>query len=80
LQEPQAMLSKLAVGAARVQPSRSGLGARLTDLVVKVEAMLETYRQRRALLALSDHMLRDLGLSRADAYREATRSFWDLPA
>jgi uncharacterized protein YjiS (DUF1127 family) len=72
------MLSKLAVGAARVRPIRLGLGARLTDLVVKVEAMLETYRQRRALLALSDHMLRDLGLSRADAYREATRSFWDL--
>jgi uncharacterized protein YjiS (DUF1127 family) len=73
------MLSKLAVGAARVRPIGSGLGARLTDLVVKVEAMLETYRQRRVLLALNDHMLRDLGLSRADTYREATRPFWDLP-
>jgi uncharacterized protein YjiS (DUF1127 family) len=41
--------------------------------------MMETYRQRRALLALSDHMLHDLGLSRADAWREAGRSFWDLP-
>jgi uncharacterized protein YjiS (DUF1127 family) len=24
-------------------------------------------------------MLRDLGLSRADAYREGSRPYWDLP-
>ena len=73
------MLSKFAVDTARVPSSRPGLGGWVTGLVVKIEAMVETYRQRRALFALSDHMLRDLGLSRADAYREATRSFWDLP-
>jgi uncharacterized protein YjiS (DUF1127 family) len=28
---------------------------------------------------LSDAMLRDIGLSRADAERESTRPFWDLP-
>jgi uncharacterized protein YjiS (DUF1127 family) len=37
----------------------------------------ELARQRRALGALSDHMLKDLGLSRADALREAGRPFWD---
>jgi uncharacterized protein YjiS (DUF1127 family) len=36
-------------------------------------------RERRALMALSDVALKDMGLSRADAYREGTRSFWDLP-
>jgi uncharacterized protein YjiS (DUF1127 family) len=36
-------------------------------------------RERRALLELSDDALKDVGLSRADAYREGTRSFWDLP-
>jgi uncharacterized protein YjiS (DUF1127 family) len=36
-------------------------------------------RERRALRALSDEALKDIGLSRADAYREGTRSFWDLP-
>jgi uncharacterized protein YjiS (DUF1127 family) len=37
-------------------------------------------RERRALAALSDETLKDIGLSRADTYRESTRSFWDLPA
>jgi len=37
------------------------------------------YRQRRQLAALSDHMLKDLGLSRADIETEANRPFWDDP-
>jgi uncharacterized protein YjiS (DUF1127 family) len=37
----------------------------------------ELARQRRALLRLDDHMLKDIGLSRADALREADRPFWD---
>jgi uncharacterized protein YjiS (DUF1127 family) len=36
----------------------------------------ELARQRRALLALSDHMLKDIGISRAEAEREASRPFW----
>ena len=35
-------------------------------------------RQRRQLLSLSDHMLRDLGLSRADVMAEASKPFWRL--
>jgi len=42
------------------------------------EAM-EVRRQRRALLGLSDVMLKDIGLSRADALRETDRRFWDMP-
>ncbi len=34
------------------------------------------YRQRRALLSLSDAMLKDLGLSRVDALREASKPCW----
>ena len=37
------------------------------------------YRERQALLALSDHTLKDIGLSRGDAHREANRRFWDIP-
>jgi uncharacterized protein YjiS (DUF1127 family) len=33
-------------------------------------------RERRLLLALDDRSLKDLGLSRADARREAARPFW----
>ncbi len=48
-------------------------------LARRLAAWVELHRQRRQLLSLSDHMLHDLGLSRADAEGEATRPFWDLP-
>jgi uncharacterized protein YjiS (DUF1127 family) len=35
-------------------------------------------RQRRALRSMSDEMLKDVGVSRADAMREAGRRFWDV--
>lgn len=37
------------------------------------------HRERRALMALSEHMLKDIGLSRSQAYREAERPFFDIP-
>lgn len=36
----------------------------------------ERIRQRRALLALDDWMLKDIGLSRADVMRECDKPFW----
>jgi uncharacterized protein YjiS (DUF1127 family) len=33
-------------------------------------------RERRALMELSDHMLRDIGISRAEAHGEAAKPFW----
>jgi uncharacterized protein YjiS (DUF1127 family) len=36
----------------------------------------ERARQRRHLQYLSDHMLRDIGLSRADVRAEAGKPFW----
>ena len=45
-----------------------------------VGASLRTWRHRargrRALEALSDHELRDIGLTRAHACREAQKPFW----
>jgi uncharacterized protein YjiS (DUF1127 family) len=38
---------------------------------------LERYRQRRALGSLSDHMLKDLGMSRTDATHETAKRFWE---
>jgi len=37
---------------------------------------LDRSRQRRQLAQLSDHMLRDIGLTRADAWIEAEKRFW----
>ena len=36
----------------------------------------ERSRQRRQLECLSDHMLRDIGLTRSDVLAEATKRFW----
>ena len=45
-------------------------------LVTAVEHWLERRRQRRALLEASDHLLKDIGVSRAEAYREGAKPFW----
>lgn len=42
-----------------------------------LERQLEKRRTRMELMELSDEMLKDIGLSRADAYREACRPFWE---
>lgn len=39
---------------------------------------LERSRQRRHLSALDDHMLSDIGLSRADVARECDKPFWQI--
>ncbi len=40
---------------------------------------LDVARQRRELLALDERALKDIGISRIDALREANASFWDIP-
>ncbi len=35
--------------------------------------------ERRMLRGLNDHILRDIGLTRAQASREVARPFWDAP-
>jgi uncharacterized protein YjiS (DUF1127 family) len=41
-----------------------------------LDVWLERARQRRALLRLSDALLDDVGLSRAEAWQEGTKPFW----
>lgn len=36
----------------------------------------ERANERRTLRNLSDHMLKDIGISRVDAHREANKRFW----
>ncbi len=57
-----------------------GFVTRLSRLPFTVLETLLTWqerdRQRRHLASLDDRMLRDMGISRADAEREAAVPFW----
>lgn len=57
-----------------------GIRARLARLGAWLRCALEVSRQRRALYRLDDTALNDLGLSRADAWQEADKPFWEQPA
>ncbi len=46
----------------------------------RLMSYLSLYRQRKALANLDDHLLRDLGLTREEALREADRPLWDAPS
>ena len=47
--------------------------------IATARAWMAVSHQRTKLRAMDDRMLRDIGLSREDAYREAERPFWDIP-
>jgi uncharacterized protein YjiS (DUF1127 family) len=51
---------------------RTGFGGVLNGL----RHRYAVYRQRRALLALDEAMLKDLGISRVDALQEGRKPFW----
>jgi uncharacterized protein YjiS (DUF1127 family) len=48
-----------------------------TRLVLALLQWQELAQQRRRLLALDDRMLKDIGITRADAWQEGRRPFWD---
>lgn len=58
----------------------SGVLPALSRAVVRAADTLATWqerrRQRRALETLPDHLLNDIGVSRADAGYEADKPFW----
>ena len=66
-------------GVPAAAPGTSGILATIGGFVFRMQAALVTRRQRRALLALDDRMLADIGLSRSQAYGEATRPMFELP-
>jgi uncharacterized protein YjiS (DUF1127 family) len=42
--------------------------------------MVAVWRQRQQLRQLDEHALRDIGLRREEADREANRPLWDVPS
>lgn len=57
--------------------SSSRLGLTLPTLPIL--RMFSVMGERRRLSQLSDKQLDDIGMTYADAAREANRPFWDLP-
>jgi uncharacterized protein YjiS (DUF1127 family) len=55
-----------------------GLAAWLRHAVDLLLTWHERARQRRQLRTLSDRMLRDIGLTRADVMAESSKPFWRL--
>ncbi|MFX0541156.1 DUF1127 domain-containing protein [Roseovarius sp. S4756] len=46
---------------------------------LRLGSLIALSRSRRALAALNDAALSDIGLTPAEARREARRAFWDIP-
>lgn len=69
------------LGSATGAAAKShGAFAKARRLVVKILGKLviwqERAEQRQMLSELNEHMLKDIGVSRSDAYREARKPFW----
>jgi uncharacterized protein YjiS (DUF1127 family) len=74
---------EVAMSVRALPPARQRLSSRLGGVQRVVALGLarllrwhQLAHERRALLALSDHMLKDIGITRAEAEREASRPFW----
>jgi uncharacterized protein YjiS (DUF1127 family) len=75
MKEARMMSLPSELGGVRRQPARRWLRAWIERRLLALLDWAERRQQRRRLLELDDHMLKDIGLSRADAMREAGL-FW----
>lgn len=53
---------------------------RATNILALVMKATAIRRERQQLSELDDHLLHDIGITRADAQSEATRPVWNAPA
>jgi len=56
--------------------SPSSRDGRLAHWLASLARMYDRYLQRQELAELSDHLLKDIGVSREEARREADKPFW----
>ena len=64
---------RIMTAPSRVDFRRTALYERVQALLTRAAARREMRRERAQLLALTDRELRDIGISRIDALREARR-------
>ena len=75
------MPDRLSIGFGRrfrstARPSLSSPLQMLHGLSDLIGAWERRARERRMMAEMSDHMLKDLGISRGDAVRESQKPFW----
>ena len=63
-------------GASRSARRRSSWARGVQRAVDLLLTWQHRARDRQQLQSLSDHMLRDIGLTRADVFAEASKPFW----
>lgn len=51
-------------------------GTSFASVLSWIDTQLERRKSRRSLLEMTDEQLKDIGISRADAYREGNRAMW----
>jgi len=73
------MASTLKIESGEKAATRGRNGWHVARLFAYLERASQVARQRRALLQLGDMALKDFGASRADAWHEGGRPWWDLP-
>jgi uncharacterized protein YjiS (DUF1127 family) len=56
------------------------IGSALTRLPARALDLSALARSRHRLAHLDDHLLRDIGLDRAEALAEAAKPLWDAPS
>ncbi len=61
----------------RLVPARTVSFLDISAIAAWLSRAAERRRTRRALLALNDAQLKDIGLSRSQAFSEAVRPFWE---
>jgi uncharacterized protein YjiS (DUF1127 family) len=67
---------RIASAGPAARRASAGMLLRLSRVLDTLAEWQERSRQRRHLMALNDHLLKDIGLSRADVVRESRKPFW----
>lgn len=60
------------------QHSIADFARQVVAWVAFLHKALTVARERRALMQLDDRMLKDIGIGRSEAYREASKPFGDI--
>lgn len=73
---PSNALNPVLAGVIVRKPKLADLGATLRRAFAAAAEWRARMRERRALAAMDDRLLRDIGLSRSDVWSESSKPFW----